>query len=131
MKVFNCILQSRRYLSGYHLTVVYMFRNPFSFNGRIARTEYALSLLTYVIVLVCQAYYGGHFAKLFIIAFIPVLWFLWAQGAKRCHDINSSGWMQIVPFYFLWLLFASGDKGTNQYGPSPKNTLKHNEFTLD
>jgi uncharacterized membrane protein YhaH (DUF805 family) len=49
-----------------------------------------------------------------------MLWFLWAQGAKRCHDIGNSGWYQIIPFYVFWMLFANGQKETNQYGINPK-----------
>jgi len=52
---------------------------------------------------------------------IPTLWFLWAQGAKRCHDLDRNGWMQIIPFYFLVLIFQDGVQGRNEYGPNPKN----------
>jgi len=47
-------------------------------------------------------------------------WFLFAQGAKRCHDMNNSGWYQLVPFYILWMLFYQGTAGPNNYGPDPK-----------
>ena len=51
---------------------------------------------------------------------VPYFWFIWAQGAKRCHDRGNSGWYQIIPFYGLWMLFAEGEIGTNEYGNSPK-----------
>lgn len=57
---------------------------------------------------------------LYLIMLIPYLWFIWAQGAKRCHDRGNSGWFQIIPFYGLWMLFAEGEVGTNEYGNSPK-----------
>jgi hypothetical protein len=47
-----------------------------------------------------------------------MLWFLWAQSAKRCHDLNKSGWWQLIPFYFFVLLFSTGDYGPNQYDAS-------------
>jgi uncharacterized membrane protein YhaH (DUF805 family) len=43
-----------------------------------------------------------------------------AQGAKRCHDRNNSGWYQLIPFYFIWILFGDSDTGFNDYGPNPK-----------
>jgi len=97
-----------------------MFASSFSFDGRIRRTEYALSFLIYlVLVYVLGELFKSSSIKGF--TFIPVLWFLWAQGAKRCHDRGNSGWWQIIPFYVFWMLFAEGDKEENEYGSSPKN----------
>ena len=62
---------------------------------------------------------------------IPILWFLYAQGAKRCHDRNCSGWWQLVPFYPIWMLFAEGTRGPNEYGPDPKNPHLTSETTFD
>jgi uncharacterized membrane protein YhaH (DUF805 family) len=96
-----------------------MFAAPFSFDGRIRRTEYGISLIIYVV-----AYYFilsiSKDVPIFGLSFIPMIWFLWAQGAKRCHDRNASGWFQLIPFYALWMLFAEGDALTNSYGPNPK-----------
>jgi len=101
-----------------------MFKNPFSFNGRIRRTEYGLSFIIYLIVyLFIRLLADGQTGeKAFFILYIPVLWFLWAQAAKRCHDLDKSGWWQIIPFYGLWLLFENGVAWTNEYGENPKNT---------
>jgi len=101
-----------------------MFKNIFSFEGRIRRTEYGLSLILYVILMItinviCVTNPSLNFL---MIAYIPMVWFLWGQGAKRCHDIDSSGWWQLIPFYFLWLLFQAGEPGSNQYGQDPKGT---------
>jgi Protein of unknown function (DUF805) len=49
-----------------------------------------------------------------------VTWFRIAQSTKRCHDINSSGWYQLIPFYTIVLLFQKGKIYTNKYGVSPK-----------
>lgn len=103
-----------------------MFKRPFSFHGRIRRLEYGLSiLLFYLYAFIIGAILGvitnGNLSEGSIyISLIPGYWFLWAQGAKRCHDRNNSGWYQIIPFYGLWMLFADGDEGENDYGDNPK-----------
>jgi uncharacterized membrane protein YhaH (DUF805 family) len=100
-----------------------MFKNPFSFEGRIRRTEYGLSIILFFVVywLIIMAMAMIEEA-IILIGLLPMYWFLWAQNAKRSHDIGNSGWFQLIPFYMLWLLFADGDVGENNYGLNPKET---------
>jgi len=102
-----------------------MFKNPFSFDGRIRRTEFGVSLIIYAVAYAIVAGIGASAGRdggagIVFIFFIPMLWFLWAQGAKRCHDVGNSGWWQLIPFYVFWLLFQDGQAGSNQYGENPK-----------
>ena len=103
-----------------------MFKRPFSFNGRIRRTEYCLSFLIYmiwygVINAIMETPDPSAGASVFVLAsFIPMIWFLWAQNAKRCHDRGNSGWYQLIPFYIFVLLFGGSDEGSNEYGDNPK-----------
>ena len=100
-----------------------MFSNSFSFEGRIRRTEYGISMIIYLIIftIVNLIIESNVEASIIILVYIPLLWFLWAQGAKRCHDMGNSGWYQIIPFYVLWMIFADGEKGIiNKYGRNPK-----------
>lgn len=103
-----------------------MFKRPFSFNGRIRRTEYCLSFIIYmiwygVINAMMETPEPSLGASLFVlISFIPMIWFLWAQNAKRCHDRGNSGWYQIIPFYVFVLMFGGSDEGSNEYGDNPK-----------
>lgn len=99
-----------------------MFSSPFSFDGRIRRLEYGISFIIVVIVnaFLDELVKSGE-TPIIGLAFIPILWFLWAQGAKRCHDMGKSGWYQIIPFYVFWLIFAKGESGNNKYGVNPKN----------
>lgn len=107
-----------------------MFQNPFSFDGRIRRLEYGLTFIIYVVVYaIIMAISGGVAAAgsssflplLVFVLIIPLVWFVWAQGAKRCHDVGRSGWWQLIPFYFFVLLFQDGDRNRNEYGTNPKH----------
>ena len=100
-----------------------MFKKPFSFEGRIRRTEYGLTYLIYIVAAISIsiiAEFNSEIALPIQLLYIPLVWFLWAQGAKRCHDRSNTGWFQIIPFYVFWMLFADGDFGPNEYGPNPK-----------
>lgn len=102
-----------------------MFQHPFSFKGRIRRLEYGLSyLLIYVLFLPInitpENQVSEGMAIFYFILFFPALWFMWAQGAKRCHDRGNSGWYQLIPFYGLWMLFGDGEECDNEYGSDPK-----------
>lgn len=103
-----------------------MFKNPFSFEGRIRRSEYGLSFLIYAIltaIISTIVEESNGDAEFLIIAYIPLLWFEIAQAAKRCHDVGNNGWWQLIPFYGLWLLFEDGQIGSNKYGENPKGIL--------
>ena len=99
-----------------------MFSHPYSFDGRIRRSELWISTIIYtVIALIINAIGkdGGSLGTVYL-AYIPLLWFIAAQNAKRCHDRGNSGWYQLIPFYGLWLLFGDSDPGNNMYGNNPK-----------
>jgi len=106
-----------------------MFQNPFSFNGRIRRTEYGISILLYYFIFFSLVFLIGLgedresnslLPLIFLVVLIPMVWFQLAQGAKRCHDLGNSGWWQLIPFYGLWMIFENGENRTNRYGANPK-----------
>jgi len=105
-----------------------MFKNPFSFKGRIRRFEYALSILFRVVYLFISILllallndFGLPKGLYNVIPFLlPFLWFSFAQAAKRCHDLGKSGWFQLIPFYPIWLVLGKGQMGDNEYGSNPK-----------
>lgn len=99
-----------------------MFSCSFSFEGRIGRTEYGLSVIIHILCycFLALAISGSSELGILGLLYIPLLWFIWAQGAKRCHDLGNSGWMQIVPFYIFWMVFQEGTRYANQYGADPK-----------
>ena len=103
-----------------------MFRNPFSFKGRIRRMEHGLSFIIWYIYLMFASLLAQELPGLYFFFMIFGLWFFWAQSAKRCHDRGNSGWYQIIPFYGLWLLFGDGEVGDNEYGSNPKGINRIN-----
>lgn len=107
-----------------------MFENSFSFDGRIRRTEYGISCIIYGVIagIVNAVIADNPDAAAIGLVYLPAIWFLWAQGAKRCHDLGNNGWWQIIPFYGLWLLFQDGEPGQNQYGENPKGLQQNNNY---
>ena len=101
-----------------------MFKNPFFFSGRITRTEFCISAIIYwfatgSLSLVIQS--GNiHPILAFLIFYIPLGWFLCEKGTKRCHDRGNVCWYQLIPGYFIWMMFAKGEIGPNEYGLNPK-----------
>ncbi|EKF56176.1 hypothetical protein I215_04495 [Galbibacter marinus] len=108
-----------------------MFKNPFSFSGRIRRTEFGLSVLLCVLgYFLCYLLSSisaailqiqlGSYSFVFWLFFLPVLYFITAQGVKRCHDMGHSGWYHLIPFYCFRQLFKEGDSCINKFGTNPK-----------
>jgi uncharacterized membrane protein YhaH (DUF805 family) len=81
--------------------------------------EYGLSIIVFVILYGLIAVFT-EFATVALLGFVPVFWFFYAQGAKRCHDLGKSGWFQLIPFYAFWMIFVEGHDQVNRYGCSPK-----------
>ena len=105
-----------------------MFKNPFSYDGRIRRLEYGLSRVfgwipMFILHLLARKL-APNSTEMSMMAVIPGLisyfWFITAQNTKRCHDMGNSGWWILIPLYSLWLIFADGQPGSNQYGENPK-----------
>jgi hypothetical protein len=101
-----------------------MFSNPFSFDGRIRRMEYGISfIITCFIFTIVKGFVQTGDYPLAALAYIPIYWFFFAQGAKRCHDYGNSGWWQIIPLYPIYMLFKNGQIELNEYGYNPKNSI--------
>lgn len=100
-----------------------MFKNSFSFNGRIRRTEFGISYLLCIILLygsmgLMEAFNLGGYQVIVILG--ALYWFQFAQGAKRCHDLGNNGFYQIIPFYIFAMIFSEGENRNNKYGEDPK-----------
>ena len=97
---------------------------PFSFKGRIGRVQLILSYVvgfvawfaSFLLFDIEHSDGNGGVILLFLACTAVFFWFLYAQCAKRCHDLGKSGAWMFVPFWNILLFFAEGEKGENQYG---------------
>lgn len=99
-----------------------MFKNPFSFKGRIRRLEYGISFIISIIGLIISVKY---FSEDYYLIFQSSLRFFFLyiiimQGVKRCHDLGLNGFYQLIPLSHIILVFKDGQIGLNKYGPNPK-----------
>ena len=125
-----------------------MFKAPFSFDGRIRRIEYflsgivggivfsiawALGIGTFILGAGMGSAGGSVFGLLIgLAALVASMWFSLAQGVKRLHDLDKSGWLILLMFvpivnalFGLYMLFADGTVGPNQYREDPKNRMPY------
>lgn len=71
-----------------------------------------------------------------VVAIVAAIWFSLAQGVKRLHDLDKSGWLFLlcyIPFvgwiFALYILFADGTVGPNRYGEDPKKRMPYQPQT--
>lgn len=98
------------------------------FDGRATRQQYWMYILWYILIYIGIGFVGvmvglEELALLFSLAVLmPGL----AITARRLHDINKSGWWQLISFVpllglIVMIVFTvkKGDQEANQYGASP------------
>jgi len=99
------------------------------FNGRSRRREFWMFILANIIVAIVLGIIAGiiHARFLSILYSLAVIVPNIAIGIRRMHDINKSGFwilVGIIPFigwiWFIILAVQEGTKGSNTYGPDPK-----------
>ena len=99
----------------------------FGFEGRINRAKYALSFLMYVIPFTIGSIIADHVSAAAGAAILlPVAFMMAMPAAKRLHDLDHSGWWQLlglVPLVNIglgiYLLFWKGTNGENRFGSDP------------
>ncbi len=111
-----------------------MFRNVFSFSGRIRRKEFIISYAVIFVLGAIEGFTNAIYISLgsqppailnaIICATSVVMLF---QVWKRLHDIGLSGWiglLQLIPIlnivFDIFLMAKKGDEFENEYGASPK-----------
>lgn len=103
---------------------------PFSFKGRIGRVQLILSYVMGFVAWFASFFlyyleYNSNIFLLFLACTVVFFWFLYAQCAKRCHDLGKSGAWMFVPFWNVLLFFAEGEEQDNQYGQGTTTGSDH------
>jgi len=97
------------------------------FDGRASRPEFWWFVLLCVIV----NFLGGIVFRGWIMSLVSLALLVpsLAVGARRFHDINKSGWLQLIGLipivgWALVIYWAAqpGEPGENKYGPPPADT---------
>jgi len=109
------------------------------FTGRATRQEFWMFILGYagiaiVVGIIARAVEIPVLSDILRLALaIPIL----AIGSRRLHDINKSGWWQIIAIIpligaivlIVWLA-TKGEKGSNRYGESPQPEASHGDENI-
>lgn len=106
-------------------------------SGRIGRVRFlAYTMLAYFLFSVLIGFAVGFFAAvlrlesvsniLFFVLMVPVVVYFVALSVRRLHDLNRNGWLLLIAFipfigffFSLYMIFAPGTTGSNNYGPAP------------
>ncbi|MDO5770376.1 MAG: DUF805 domain-containing protein [Psychrobacter sp.] len=120
----------------------------YQLSGRIGRLRYAayvmlLSGLAYVVLMIFMAMLvsssdllnDGNILGLLMAAYLPLLPFMFYTAIiypkRRLNDLDKSGWWLLLMFvplvniaFSLYLFFAPGTVGPNQFGAPPRPNRK-------
>ena len=103
--------------------------NYFNFTGRARRYEYWMFMLVYFGIMVVASFIDAALGTAFISSVLALLHIIpsIAVGARRLHDIDKSGWWQLISLipvigWVLALFWAckDGETGPNRFGNDPK-----------
>ena len=112
-------------------SISFCFSNYFNFNGRGQRSEFWwFYLFTWMLAIggsiLDFTTTGYGYGMFYYIASIAVFFPAIAAGSRRLHDLNKSGWWQLImitivgliPLVIWWA--TEGEKKKNRFGASIK-----------
>lgn len=109
---------------------LHVLKNYATFDGRATRSEYWYFVLFNTIIsialsIIDEIATGGILGIIYCLAvLIPFI----AVATRRLHDINKSGWWQLIVLIpligviVLLVFFCTDSKENNLYGLNPKNS---------
>lgn len=110
---------------------IHVMRNYANFQGRARRSEYWYALLVYLVISIIASGLdvvlgiadGNGNGPIGILVALGHLFPMIALAARRMHDVDKSGWFQLIPLYSFYLCVKNGDIGTNRFGQDPKTSI--------
>lgn len=112
------------------LVMNYFPKRPFSFTGRIGRTEYITGIIlcvfsNLIFFFILDELKVDNTPPVINVIYVllilfPSIWVYLAQAVQRSHDLGNSGWFLFIPFYRTIMIFMPGQKGENKYGEDPR-----------
>lgn len=104
------------------------------FEGRARRAEFwyfaLFNIIVGFIINIISGLFGDKYGIMGIIYQIGVIVPSIAVAARRLHDINKSGWWQLIGLipligwiWYLVLVCTDSDVGDNRFGPNPKGSI--------
>ena len=105
-----------------------VYKNYGNFKGRDTRQQYWIFVLLYTLaycaLILLDISIGTYFSMIYyVVGILP----LTSLGTRRLHDIDKTGWWQLIMFiplgvFVLMVLYSmKGTKGDNRFGEDPKN----------
>jgi uncharacterized membrane protein YhaH (DUF805 family) len=94
------------------------FKKYATFTGRATRSEFwFFALFTLIVQLLANAIgiAAGSEAIIwlvYLVFFIPSI----SVTVRRMHDVDKSGWFQLIPIYSFILSVTAGTSGPNRFG---------------
>tara|TARA_B100000767_G_C19444322_1_gene401324 strand:+ start:78 stop:590 length:513 start_codon:yes stop_codon:yes gene_type:complete len=119
---------------GFGGAIATCFKKYFIFEGRASQSEFWYFFLVYTVggfILDAVAYSQDSSLLILIsiaqiiVGFFPML----AVGCRRLHDINKSGWWQLIPIYNLILWTLDSSSGTTKKRSNLKKSKNLDEVS--
>ena len=121
---------------------LHVWKNYATFDGRATRSEYWYfilfnTIISIALLIIDEIATGGILSIVYLLAIlIPSI----AVATRRLHDINKSGWWQLIALIpligliVLIVFYCTDSKEDNQYGVNPKidnstNITKNDDFS--
>ena len=114
-------------------------RKYFVFDGRASKSEFWYFFLVYTVGSILPKFVAETTMSPLLLILSAIVTFgtivpMISVGCRRMHDINKSGWWQLVPIYNLILWAQDSSEGFSQsrssnFSENSRSVSRNNDFT--